>query len=157
MGSPTSGLISNEPGTTILGVPITSAKAPGWVEHTFSVDTQAQILEYVNLHFDHCGCRPTNRISLWQQTFDHALNKINGSGSLGGNIDDPSEVGGLPVVSSVTVDHETSGDPIPSGTNRVNTAWGYEADFSIQSSGRTELEDWYHRRNGDVMPAGWDN
>jgi len=161
LGSPTVGEITNEPSVSFEGSPIASCTPPGWVEHPFSVATQAAQLEYANLFFSHCGAYPNNRIQLFQQAFDWAINKINGltgEANLGPwFIDFPSEVGGLPVIAMTTIDHEAGGPvgAIPAGTNRTNEDWGYIADFS--GSPYSVLEDWGHAYNGEQLPTGWDN
>ena len=138
-------MTNNSTGESYAGSASASAVAEGWVPVTIT-DSDAGLLAFSVLMFNHVGAYPSNRLAVHQAVMDHCTNKLNITGPDG---DFPGTVA-VPSVASVTINHTTTGSHsvgvIPTGA----------AQDVVQASGYTALEEWLHDHNDWAFGfTGW--
>lgn len=141
-------VFANTAGEPNQPTPHPDAIAPGYVPRPI-VDSDAGLLEFMQLMRTHCGARPKDRLPFIQTQFDQCVNRLNGAGGFGRQFLNAADAGWPIAVAQNTINHTDAlahgGDPIPTA-----------GQDDVMPSGYTRLEEWGLRRHAEFMPAGWD-
>lgn len=140
-----SGLIDQAPGTLV------SSRISASYPSGYNVTQITNEAEFARLVMRHVGSRPGSRLSLQTRVMDHIEARLTGSGSQGGAVAHPDDIG-MPSIAQNTVNHTSGADPLPGLSSLTSAALLGVAGRSIMPSGYTALEEWLHRRTAEVMP-----
>jgi hypothetical protein len=135
----------------------------------YNVTPTTSLQEFVRLVMRDVGPRPGDRLPHIQRVCDHVIAAITGTGSQGGIINGPTDTTwtsiagdwtsqadiwntGYPDVAQNTVDHTIGLDPMPGISSMASGGLPLgNAGRTMQVSGYTALEEWFHRRHFEVM------